>query len=360
MNQPDDFDPGMRDQLSAAIGAEPPMDSLPFEDAARGRRLERRRRWTTVGAAAAAVPALTLGAYAVSGTFGPQLNAPTTVQMQPADGGTGGEPSDAPSGTLTPDCSVSSVPGQGDGSASLQPVPNGANSSSAWVSVGPLKRFDPGSGSSAAPGSGLSAGSVPIGPDAQAGAGIVAVDPLVDPGTGDCSVVDDGAPIDSPDIDRVTEALNRHVDPDGLHSGMSITGGSVSSSSNPDTTSGIYVGSEWTDGDRTGMVSLSVQDSPIESGGSCADPSLASGPEVTCETQQLPDGTTALVGRGQQGGAERITVRYDRPDGTVVWATSDEATDQWWTDQTGAAPLASPPATVDQLIELVQDPEVRL
>jgi hypothetical protein len=141
---------------------------------------------------------------------------------------------------------------------------------------------------------------------------------------------------------------------------MTIAGGSVGGSDNGDKPSGIYVGYEWTDGNGTGMVSVSVEDGSQVSDGSCADPSVVDGPSVTCETKQLPDGTTVLVGRGSQDGAERMTVRYERPDGTVVWVTSDEATGQWWTDHSAASPLTAPPASVDQMIDLALDPDVRL
>jgi hypothetical protein len=53
-------------------------------------------------------------------------------------------------------------------------------------------------------------------------------------------------------------------------------------------------------------------------------------------------------------------VRYERADGTVVWATADEATEQWWDNGEGPQPLTSSPATVDDLIALVLDGDVHL
>ena len=92
----------------------------------------------------------------------------------------------------------------------------------------------------------------------------------------------------------------------------------------------------------------------------CADPSLEAGPELTCEQQTLDDGTTVLVGRGEQDGAQRLTVRYARPDGQVVSATADQASEDWWADGSGPGPLEQPPLTVEQLVELVRDPLMHL
>lgn len=321
MNRPDDFDALLRDRLSSAIGAEPPMESLPYDDLARGRRLDRRRRRAAVSAAAAVVPALSLGAYAAAGGFSDAARTgPTTVRIAPADGGESTDPGGS-QGTLTADCSTSPAPG------------TGPERSGAAISVGPAQGSDLGR----------------VGPD-----------PSSDTGSADCLAVDSGAPTASADVDRVTEALNRHVDPNGSHAGTTIASGSVQNADKGGKATAIYAGYEWTDGNRTGMVTLSVEDPSVGNGDSCADPSSVNGPPVSCETRTLADGTTVLVGRGQQGGAERVTVRYVRPDGTLVWATADEATEQWWADQSGTAPLTSPPVTVDQLIDLARDPDVRL
>jgi hypothetical protein len=352
MNTPDDFDLDLRDRLSSAIGAEPPMESLPHDDLARGRRLDRRRRWTAVGAAATVVPALSLGAYALSGGFGGALGAgPSTVRMVPADGGESTEPADS-QGTLTADCSVSPVP-SGDSARLIAPPGRNSGGSRAKVSVGRSHNFDAASGR-------IDPSPSATGRSVEAGNGQVRSAVSGGRSSADCIAVDHGAPIDSPDVDRVTEALNRHVDPNNTHAGMTIVSGSVTNAEGGGKASGIYAGYEWTDGARTGMITVSVEDPAVGNSDSCADPSSVNGPDVTCETRTLDDGTTVLVGRGQQDGAERITVRYERADGTLVWATADEATEQWWTDQTGAAPLTSAPVTVDQLIDLVRDPDVRL
>jgi hypothetical protein len=353
MNPPDDFENGLRDRLSSALRPEPPMTSLPHEDVARGRRLDRRRRWTTVGAAATVVPALTLGAYAVAGGFAGGTG-PTTVRMDAAAGG-GTDPSTPSDATLSADCGVAPPPGSGDtpmrrsgsGGKSLATRTGG---SASLGSTGHLRVFGSTSGSGH-----LSAHAVPGGPMSAVGTSGSAEGDVTS-----CGTLSNGPPIDTPEIDRVTEALTRHVDPSGSHAGMTIAGGSVDGSADGGTPSGIYVGYEWTDGTGTGMVSLSVEDPSGGNGGSCADPSVVDGPNVTCETRTLDDGTTVLVGHGQQDGAERITVQYVRPDGTIVWATADAATEQWWTDHSATAPLSSPPATVDELISLAQDSQVRL
>lgn len=376
MNQPDDFENGLQNRLSSALGSEPPMASLPYEDVARGRRLERRRRWTTVGAAATVVPALSLGAYAVVGGFAG--SGPTTVRMQPAAGGET-DPSTPPDATLTADCSAVPLPGPGDsslgtsrsGGTALSKSGSGGTALSGSGSGGKMLTLR--SGGSVAGGhagrlrgaghtfvSGhLSAHPVPGGPMAATGNGSTTGTGSV-AGSADCSTLSSGGPIDTPEVDRVSSALANHVDPNGTHAGMTIAGGSVDNGDNGGTPSGIYVGYEWTDGNGTGMVSLSVEDPSVGNGNSCADPSLVDGPAVTCETRTLDDGTTVLVGRGQQDGAERVTVQYVRPDGTIVWATADAATEAWWNDHSAATPLSSPPASVDELISLVQDSDARL
>jgi hypothetical protein len=86
---------------------------------------------------------------------------------------------------------------------------------------------------------------------------------------------------------------------------------------------------------------------------------LASGPTVSCERRTLDDGTVVWVGHGDQDGVERVSVEYLRPDGSVVWATADEATDGWWNGNHGADPLTSPPMSVDDLIDMASDPAVK-
>ncbi len=131
------------------------------------------------------------------------------------------------------------------------------------------------------------------------------------------------------------------------------SGGSVEAGNQA---SALYAGMDWVDGDLEGAVAISVEDAATAGPATdCQDHAIADGPQVTCVRQTLPDGTTVMVGHGQLDGAERVTVRYDRPDGTAVIVTADEATDQWWVDRSGAAPLTSQPATVDQLIALVRN-----
>lgn len=364
MNRPDDDFPDLHDELLAAIGAEPPMSSQPQDDVLRGRKMARRRRWAAVGTAAAVVPAMTLGAYAVSTSLGdPAGSGANTVELQPAGAPQTG--AEDPSGTLTAECDASPMPSSGS-SGRMTPIgprsgSSGKSGDSAKTSV-IAQRSDGGNDQSArvatvAPRMDRQARALPpAGAGSQDGGVPGSEMGSVEPAPGDCIAVS-GDDIYTAEIDRVTAALNRHIDPDGTHAGMAIAGGSVGDG---DTNSGIYVGQEWTDGDSTGTVSLSVEDPTVGNGGSCVDPSLVGGPEVTCETRTLDDGTTVLVGRGEQGGAERITVQYVRPDGSFVWATADEATEQWWDDGSGAAPLTSSPATIDQLIELARDVDVHL
>ena len=87
---------------------------------------------------------------------------------------------------------------------------------------------------------------------------------------------------------------------------------------------------------------------------------MPSGPDVTCENHTLADGVTVVVGRGVIDAAQRLTVRFDRPDGTVVIATADAATERWWTDRAGAAPLQAPPLAVAELIDHARDPAQHL
>ena len=153
---------------------------------------------------------------------------------------------------------------------------------------------------------------------------------------------------------RLNEALTNATDPDGTHTGTDTASGHESMS-NLGTITGIGVGLGWADGDREGHVALSIATEAGPYADDCNDPDNVNGPAVTCEERTLADGTVVSVGRGTQGGAERIAVQYQRPDGVIVWATADAATEAWWEDGSGPGPLASPPATVDQLITLVLD-----
>ena len=87
---------------------------------------------------------------------------------------------------------------------------------------------------------------------------------------------------------------------------------------------------------------------------------MPSGPVVTCENHRLADGVTVVGGRGETDGAHRLTVRFDRPDGTVVIATADAATERLFTGRAGAAPLQAPPLAVAELIDLARDPAQHL
>ena len=94
MNRPDDFDDADLDlqrRLDALLADEPPMHALPDDDLTRGRRLVRRRRWGAVGTAAVLVPALALGASAVSGNLFAGSGGGT--KLVPEQGGGSEDPS---------------------------------------------------------------------------------------------------------------------------------------------------------------------------------------------------------------------------------------------------------------------------
>ncbi len=387
MNRPDDaFD--LHDHLSRAIGDEPPMASRPEDDTARGRRMLRRRRLTAVATSAAVVPALALGGWAVSSSLGSDEGSGHRV-IRPA-----GSPSDTAGPSTDPsaaDCAVVSVaPAPSDDSGSGQAGGGGGNdgtigsSSSGDATLCAISDvpgdlgscdavpYDDGGGTAATvevlPGTGGYEGFLsPSDANGSAQSGGDTVTPMpgdgtLEPADGDATLtatcVDggDGGDLSSRALDRVQAALESNLDPSGDHLQSSIVGGTVAEGDSP---TGIYVGAVWVEGDREGMVSLSVE-YKTTAGEGCLDTSIAMGPDVSCEKQTLSDGITVWVGRGTQDGAERLAVRFARPDGSVVWATADQAGEQFWTDGTGAAPLTQLPVTLDQLITFAQDSDVHL
>lgn len=303
--------------MRSAIGAEPPMAAQPHDDLARGRRRLMHRRVGTVLAVGAVVPAVALVATVVP-------NATSA-----SDGGPGfADASDDPS--LGADCGWFS---DGKGQATL-------------------KALDP-----------------PSGPDSQGSGGSGSVEPSEGDGelvaAGDSCEAVPSDPMDAPELDRLQAALTDAVDPSGEHLSMMIAG-SARSAVSPDGGSGSVsqasVSGAWTNGDQEGSVDVTVIDPAVDDGMSgnegtapCENPTLVGGPSLTCERRELADGSTVVVGTGERDGVERITVRFDRPDGQVVWATADEASTQWWDDGSGADPLDAPPATTNQLIQLAQD-----
>jgi hypothetical protein len=330
MNGLDDGDTSAR--LSSLFDDEPPMASTAVDDLARGRRLQRRRRGVSVVAAATALPVL-IGGWALGGV---------------ALGGLSGSASDvtAAAGSESAD--------QGDGET-------------CWVIRDSF---------------------------------ITRPDDAAFPRTDESEVVDcDTLPLPT---DPCTSRLQNHrPDPFGWSDGSVVSDGSfvtkfgwicddlagvlarnAALAPNDATARPLYtalttqdgLASEsasivWTDGpvsipkagDRNGQTSLSLDrspDGPAATG--CLDPNLASGPDVTCEARTLDDGTVVRIGYGSQDGAERIAVRYDRPDGSVVWATADEATFAWWSGDAlpGHDPLTSSPMTVDALIAMALDERI--
>jgi len=191
-------------------------------------------------------------------------------------------------------------------------------------------------------------------------------------GEGHCEAVP-GPPMDMQELDRLERALFDTLDPSKEHLTSFLAGAGASASAEagsdpeqPKLTSASVTG-DWSEGNRAGNVSLSVADLTAGESGMgdpgaapCADPALFSGPQLSCERRELADGSLVLVGTGSKNGFARITVHFVRPDGQLVWATSDQASGIWWQDSSGAGPLDGPPVTVDQLIDLAQDPRVHL
>ena len=328
--------------FGSAIGPEPPMRSLPADDLARGRRRLRHRRIGTAAGVAVAVPVVALMATVV----------PDNPSAGPDNSGFADDPGDESSleaecPVVDPESKPSAVPGVESDSApradggkaapeELEPAPKAGHGDSGWVAYG---------------------------------------SDVVVAGEGDCEVVP-VIPVDPKELselDRLDAALRDAVDPAGGHLTSSVAGaasGAVRAGDDdpgPETVSQASVGATWVDGTGEGAVTLSVIDPSVgdvtwrpDDESPCADPALMDGPRLACEWRRLPNGSMVFVGTGEQDGVERVTVRFTREDGEVVWATSDQASERWWVDGSGADPLEAPPATLEQLIDLVQDPRVHL
>ena len=289
--------------LRSAIGSEPPMASLPADDLARGRRRLRHHRIGAAAGVAAVVPAVALISTLVPGN----------PSAGPAPGGFADDPGDDSS--LEVQCAVVGPERDGDlrppaGDGSCEAVPGVL----AWTARG--KDLDS---------------------------------------------------MNMPEVDRLDQALTEAVDPSEAHVVAMVASGARGGASAA-ALSQASVGATWSQGSSEGAVNLSVVDPDADGPGTsttdgdspCADPSLVHGPALACATQELDNGAVVLVGTGEQDGARRITVRFERADGQIVWATADQASDGWWRDRSGADPLDAPPASTEQLIELVQDPRVHL
>lgn len=365
MNRPDDFDDADLDlqrRLDALLADEPPMHALPDDDLTRGRRLVRRRRWGAVGTAAVLVPALALGATAVSGNLFAGSGGGT--KLVPEQGGGSEDPS------INSDLPVlcASVPGvvSPDGQASPEVGTDGDSSTNGGTSN-----------------SNSGQGSVEAGQDdGDPNTSVTCVLGNTDHGGWDFDPVckDDpsqceDAYVTDPEQDaamtRLDQLLVDTLDPDGSHTDGSSIGGAGASAMaggvNGATGGGaegdtfvaqtLMVGRAWSDGGGEGAVMLTVvtAGSPDVKDG-CANAMLTDGPTVTCEDVTLADGTHVLVGHADQDGAERLVVAYARPDGSLAIATADEASTDWWSDGSGTGPLDHLPVTQDQLVELVTAP----
>jgi hypothetical protein len=155
--------------------------------------------------------------------------------------------------------------------------------------------------------------------------------------------------------DALGLVLQQHADPAGEHAGTMASGTAGATTGDGPQSASASMG--WTDGDREGQVTLSLAMNPAVF--DCNDPSIEFGPRLSCESRTLDDGTVVWVGHGAQDGATRISVEYGRPDGSVVWATADEATDAWWTGDNSTDPLTAPPMTVDDLIAMALDEAIK-
>lgn len=355
MNHDHTPDEELQSAMHSALRDEPPMTGLPHDDLVRGRsRLRRRRAGTAVGVAAV-VPATALMA--------------TVVPYGPSDGPSGPGFADSPSsdpGSIEAEC-VGILEGSGS-TRPLAKLPGGSDFPQALESRAKLREARP---------SQADAPRVSV----NTGGRLKAVKPgaLEDDGlgtlTGDqestCEALP-GEPMEMPELDRLEQALTDTLDPLGEHMTSFLAGAAASAQapgSDPEQekVSQASVTGDWAEGDRLGNVSLDVADATAAgstmgdpAAAPCEDPGVMPGPSLTCEQRELADGTVVLVGTGSKNGFERITVRYDRVDGQIVWGTADEATGMWWEDGSGAAPLDAPPVTVNQLIELVQEPRVHL
>ena len=313
----------------SAIGPEPPMRSEPADDIARGRRRLRHQRIGTAAGVAVAVPVVALMTAVVPGN----------PSAGPDSAGFADDPGDETS--LEAECVVES-----ELTPPLRIRPDARTR---------LKTAEPDGA---------------YGSDLQSSDGAGG---LVAAGEGSCEVVP-VEPVDVSELDRLESALTETLDPSGEHlltTMAGAAGGPVPADGNgqageaPLSQGSVTAG--WTDGAREGEVNLSVLDPSGDDGMSgeegaarCEDPMMFGGPRLTCQRRELADGSTVLVGTGEQDGVERVTVRFTREDGQIVWATADEGSSIWREDGSGPEPLDALPVTVDQLIELVQDPRVHL
>lgn len=335
--------------MRSAIGAEPPMAAQPHDDLARGRRRLLHRRVGTALAVGAVVPAVALVASVVpDGTS--------------ADGGAPGfADASTDEGSPEDDCGWFSY-GEGDAAkafpvpAEPRPAPDGDGARASQLDEDKAR---------------LEAIKPPPGPTPQSSDGGGGLVP--DDGSISCDAVP-VEPVAVTELDRLEAALTETLDPSSAHLSMMMSGaaggpvpadGSGDPGDEPLSQGSVTAG--WTDGAREGEVNLSVIDPSVDDGiagaegaAPCEDPMLFGGPRLACERRELPDGSTVLVGTGQRDGLERVTVRFERPDGQVVWATADEASSIWREDDSGPAPLLELPVTTQQLIELAQDPRVHL
>jgi hypothetical protein len=394
MNGLDDDDIGAR--LSSLFDDEPPMESAAADDLARGRRLLRRRRRGAVLATATALPAVLVGGWAVgTATLGSSGSA---SRLQPADGS---EPSDAGDGnvlvcwsgsdsvdpngggtTASPGDDATDEPGAGappspmetvlptgdmDGCQSLPPT--GDDCATVALEAVPPDATEPGRlGSANGSTNGRQQGTVSSNSESSVSTGTARANGGTDAGTSasdNGDTVTDGSP-DAGDggepgvigfCDDLGTVLQQHADPTGEHAGSMASGSAEATTGGEQASASAAMG--WADGQREGQVSLSVDPTPPAAAAGCLDPGLETGPDVTCQTQTLDDGTVVRVGHGTQDGAERVAVRYDRPDGSVVWATADEATNAWWQGDRGVDALTAPPMNVDDLVAMALDDAIK-
>jgi len=320
------------------------MRSLPADDLARGRRRLRHRRIGTAAGVAAVVPAVAVVAIVVPGN--PWAGPDRT--------GFADDPDEQRSHTI--EC-VGVEPYR-DYEGEVLPGPLGApppapdpDGDTQWFKAAARNAHD-------------ARGKLAAREDGRGS--VVSVD-------GSCEEVPDGG-MDTPEIDRLEQALTEGLDPDGEFLSV-MSASSAGAASRADDKAGAAaeelsqasIAATWREDGGEGAVILTVIDPSADGAmttgrgndSACADPSLE-GPELTCVRRRLDNGIIVVVGTGGQDGNQRITVRFERDDGEIVWATADQTVTSVWTDGSGTDPLDAPPATAEQLIDLVQDPRAHL
>lgn len=174
------------------------------------------------------------------------------------------------------------------------------------------------------------------------------------------------------DIAVLEQAVRDGLERNGASRWTDVEGGG---GGNSDTTEVISaaVQARWAEpgaqgraGDLSAVFSLSIADPAAfpnaEMRESCADPAGSYGLlEFTCQPRALSVGGSVLVGTGEVYGQKGLSIRFERADGEVIWAAVIMYRRGHGVGyEPSHKPLPDLPVTVEQLIELVQDPRVDL